>query len=135
MNLYRTTDAQHHKTNKPEEDIPDQVQLVDIPEQAQPVDILHQVQLVDILNQDILVQLADILDQAQPTDILHQIWLVDILDLVVVQILQPVVVDVPVDMRKLLELQVDIQVLKLNMVLRQVDRAGCTPSDHHNYTY
>ena len=77
-----TTDAQHRKSHKPEEDT--------------------------------LAQQADIPD------------------LLVVQILQLVTVDMLVDMW---ELQVHIQVREEESVQQQVDKAGCNPCDHRNYSY
>jgi len=56
----------------------------------------------------------------------------DTLDPAVVQILLAVeLVDALVDTRRLVELRVDIQILKVDTVQWQVDTAGCT----HSYSF
>jgi len=75
----------------------------------------------------------------------------DIPHLAAVHILQMAAADMLMDMRELPELQVDIPVLEQDIpalevdiqdhwqvdiqVQQQVDRAGCTPYDHHSYSY
>jgi len=68
----------------------------------------------------------------------------DIPHLAAVHILQMAAADMLMDMRELPELQVDIPVLEVDIqdhwqvdiqVQQQVDRAGCTPYDHHSYSY